>query len=377
MKFTFIGDVMLGRMIGSKYAKNPYKIVDPDIAKIVKNSDFVMANLESPIPTVATTEGDHLQFSGNANALKEFNFIDCFSTANNHITDCGVDGIRETIKNLESNGFIHNGVYTHDYEPIRLQLSDSSYISIVTFTDMLNIPFPDDSEWKVPRMGDEKILDTIRMCKNQGDKVILFAHVGMLFTRFPNPVTYDYLHKCIDTGADIIVTAHSHCLGGMEVYKGKPIFHSIGDFCMDGNSKRRRTACLLQLDIDNDAVKWDIIPTKVTDNLEITLLYGAEKDKCIQGYNSVSELIRKHSDRYQQFFKKQYRKEIINHSLSTLNFIYHERGLRGMIKIVAMRAAETFRTIYWIFKDRSNDQRDDDAIKANRKKLSQQELFGK
>lgn len=31
-------------------------------------------------------------------------------------------------------------------------------------------------------------------------------------------------HECVDNGADVVVTAHSHCLGGMEVYKGKTIW---------------------------------------------------------------------------------------------------------------------------------------------------------
>jgi poly-gamma-glutamate synthesis protein (capsule biosynthesis protein) len=34
----------------------------------------------------------------------------------------------------------------------------------------------------------------------------------------------------IDAGADIVVGHHAHILRGIEIYKGKPIFHGLGNF---------------------------------------------------------------------------------------------------------------------------------------------------
>ena len=34
----------------------------------------------------------------------------------------------------------------------------------------------------------------------------------------------------LDAGADAVIGAHSHCLQGMEYYKGKPILYSLGNY---------------------------------------------------------------------------------------------------------------------------------------------------
>lgn len=140
MKIAFIGDVMLGRMIGSKYSSQPYNLISDAIKQEVSDADFVLANLESPIAINAKTEGDHLQFSGNYKLIQQFKWISAFSLANNHITDCGMLGIEETLQTLESNGIQHNGVYENEYSPLILKKGETE-ISIITFTDMLNIPF--------------------------------------------------------------------------------------------------------------------------------------------------------------------------------------------------------------------------------------------
>lgn len=376
MKISFIGDIMLGRMIGARYDREPYKLVDDAIVEAVSGSDYVVANLESPVAVTATTDGDHLQFSGNPALVPQFGWVDAFSLANNHITDCGELGIDETIQVLTSNDIRYNGVFEKEYTPLVFE-KDGMRVSVVTFTDMLNIPFGADSKWHVLRMGDSAIQEIIAAEKSKGNFVIVFAHVGMLFTRYPNPVTRTYLHTCVDSGADAIVTSHSHCLGGMEMYKGVPVFHSLGDFCMDGNSYRRRTASVLTLDIQPGNIGWDIRPTIVDDDLSIAFLEGKKKDKALKSFAAVSADLKKHTGDYTAFFKRRYNKEIVQHSLSTLRFLVHERGVTGLLKMLWKRSSEVFRTLAWATKDRSGEQRDDDAIRADRKKMSQDELFGK
>jgi len=40
-------------------------------------------------------------------------------------------------------------------------------------------------------------------------------------------------HALIDAGAEIVVGHHSHSLHPMEVYRGKPIFYSVGNFLFE------------------------------------------------------------------------------------------------------------------------------------------------
>lgn len=374
-KITFIGDVMLGRMVGAKYRQNHYQIVSDSLVKEARDADYVIANLESPVVKEAKTEGDHLQFKGNPDVLDNLKWIDAFSLSNNHINDCGNLGMDETVSILEGKGFKHNGLFTDDYQPLVIEKGDEK-IAIVTITDMMNIPFADDCNWQTLRVGEERVFDVLGKLQNEGYCVILYAHIGILFSRYPNPVTYDYLHKCVDAGADIVVTAHSHCLGCMENYKGVSIFHSLGDFVMDGNSFRRRRSGMLSLTIEGKKVtKWEIIPAEI--NFDYETVEPSEKvsKKMLADFTAVSAKLADHSNNYANFFKWQYKKEMMLHTSSTLSYLMKTRGVGGMFKMVFQRFEEVGRMFKWVAKDRSKDQRDDDAIRADRKRFTDEELF--
>ena len=54
--------------------------------------------------------------------------------------------------------------------------------------------------------------------------------------RSPTPCnTQAAAHRIIDWGADLVVGNHPHVLQGMEVYNGKMICYSLGNFCFGGN----------------------------------------------------------------------------------------------------------------------------------------------
>jgi len=87
----------------------------------------------------------------------------------------------------------------------------------------------------------EAMLEDIRKAKSIADIVILSFHWGihhMQFTLadYQTPVA----HAAIDAGADIILGTHPHILKGIEVYKGKVIFYSLGNFAFDHYPEQRR-----------------------------------------------------------------------------------------------------------------------------------------
>lgn len=377
-KITFIGDVMLGRMIGSKYNSNSYNIVDGKIQKQCRDSDLVIANLESPVTYTKDANADHLQFVGSEGILKEFTWIDLFSLANNHINDAGETGMDETIAILSKNGYSFNGLFKKDevYTPFVFS-KDGNEISVITLTDMMNIPFDEDNKWQCLRVGEKRIYDIISNEKRCGRFVIVFAHIGALFTRYPNPSTFNYLHELVDSGADCIVSCHSHCLGGMENYKGVPIFHSIGDFVMDGNSFRRRRSAMLTIDINDKKINsWHLTPAIIDNDYRTVPPNKATGQRMLADFMTVSQKIIKHQLNYSSFYKWQYKKEMLLHTSSTLNFLIRTRGFIGMIRLLMLRFEEVGRMFKWVATDRSKVQRDDDAIKANRKKFSQEQIFG-
>ena len=360
MKISFIGDIMLGRFVREKYEKKPYDLVDKQVVSLFDSSDYVIANLESPITD--EEESDSLKFAGKASLLEQFDWIDFFSLSNNHINDFGEKGMEDTMFYLNEYKIGHNGLYKERYIPITIT-DGINKVAIITCTDMLNYEFADNYKYKILRVDHTLLKEIITEYKNKNYLVLLFAHVGSLFCRYPNPLIRDILYDLVDCGTDGIITAHSHCLGGVDVYKGVPIFYSLGDFLMDGASFRRRQACVLHLEIMNNKIsEWSVFPVNTSLDLQVVLPSIKETNKIRSGFNAVSAKIQKHKGNYIRFFGIQYKKEMLLHSLSTLKFLYKTKGFRGLVRAFSTRFCEIKKMADRTIFGRSKMRYDSDAV---------------
>ena len=79
----------------------------------------------------------------------------------------------------------------------------------------------------------DRLVEDIKALRAKADVVILAFHSGLVW--LPRIVA-DYqvavAHAAIDAGADMVVCHASHIPKGIEVYKGKAIFYSLGVFAM-------------------------------------------------------------------------------------------------------------------------------------------------
>jgi poly-gamma-glutamate capsule biosynthesis protein CapA/YwtB (metallophosphatase superfamily) len=80
--------------------------------------------------------------------------------------------------------------------------------------------------------------EDIRILKSQVDVVVVSFHWGLHFLPALIPMyEFEIGHAAIDAGADIIFGCHAHILKGIEVYKGKVIFHGLGNFAAEHKGK--------------------------------------------------------------------------------------------------------------------------------------------
>lgn len=361
-KLVFLGDLMLGRFVYKKYSNDEYQIVSDEIINFCNKQDFVVANLESPIVDSLPLAKDHLVFQGDSSIIKQFDWIDLFSLSNNHINDCGSIGMSETVKTLDSLKFKHNGLYQDTYEPC-LEEINGEKIAFITCTDMMNVEFGKDAPYKTLRVPSDEIFNVIESTKKKGYFVILYAHVGLLFSRFPNPIIREFLLRACDFGADLVVTVHPHVLGGMEIYNGSHLVYSLGDFVMDGSSNRRRTSGLLSVEIENNTLtnlEIDICRT----NTELRTEFLPEKSakKYRRSFEQISKKIKKNATVYTSFFRKQYKYEMLQHSVSTVLFLYKTKGVIGFLKVIKARINTVLAIARRTFTDRSKMSYDHDAV---------------
>ncbi|MBI5467482.1 MAG: CapA family protein, partial [Candidatus Kerfeldbacteria bacterium] len=73
----------------------------------------------------------------------------------------------------------------------------------------------------------------IRRAHEKGETVIVFAHTGAEYTlRFTARQQRDY-RRLIDAGADLVIGSHPHVVEPLEIYRGKLIAYSLGNFIFD------------------------------------------------------------------------------------------------------------------------------------------------
>ena len=74
----------------------------------------------------------------------------------------------------------------------------------------------------------------VRDARRQADVVALSIHWGIHFVHGEiADYQRDIAHAAIDDGCDVILGHHPHMLKGIEVYKGRPIFYSLGNFAIE------------------------------------------------------------------------------------------------------------------------------------------------
>jgi poly-gamma-glutamate capsule biosynthesis protein CapA/YwtB (metallophosphatase superfamily) len=122
----------------------------------------------------------------------------------------------------------------------------------------------------------EEVLAGVREADATADWVVasLHAHQGPDGTRNV-PETPPFLESlardCIDAGADAFIATGPHVLRGIEVYEGKPIFYSLGNFfCQFETLDRLPAESFNYYDIDDDRYPSSVFDVRYYEDGEPT-----------------------------------------------------------------------------------------------------------
>ncbi len=173
--------------------------------------------------------------------------IDCCALANNHVLDWGYGGLLETLGTLHLAGLRTAGA-GHDAQaaqaPATIELARDARVLVYGFgLESAGVP----AGWaaRAGRAGvsflhalsDEAaraIAAQIKVAKKKGDIVIVSLHWGPNWGYRITDAQRSFAHHLIDDAAVDIVHGHSsHHPIGIEVYRGKLILYSCGDFLND------------------------------------------------------------------------------------------------------------------------------------------------
>ena len=84
----------------------------------------------------------------------------------------------------------------------------------------------------------DRVVADIRAARTRADLVVVSWHWGVSEGyRLLVPYQLELGHAALDAGADLLIGHHPHMLQGVEIYNGKPLFYSLGNFAFDLKSR--------------------------------------------------------------------------------------------------------------------------------------------
>lgn len=275
---TAVGDIMLDRYVRESVQKNgstfPFAKIQSEL-----NGHIVVGNLEGPFteqPSVATNE--HLIFTFDpalAPTLKEVGFT-VLSLANNHTLNFGQAGLESTRQILATASIQSFGDPANQHGFGLVQEVGGRKIAWLGYHGLVT--------------GRDTIIEDIREAKAAGLFVIVMAHWGIEYQLAPATKQIADAHALIDAGADLIIGAHPHVVQPFEIYQGKFIAYSLGNFLFDQYFSVDTTqGLMLHLTFDDSVVGIEFVPLVMIAG-QVTRLTGASRDTLLERLASGSIL---------------------------------------------------------------------------------------
>ena len=298
IKISFLGDIIcqLPFLQAAQSRNNDFFTAFSNLNNLLEGSDFVVANLETPIAGEA---------AGYTNALYSFNTpaafldalknikIDLYTTANNHILDRGVEGLRNTAEELKKRQMDFTGTstqrsYTKQIQDttitflsytgyvnedkweqygqklaaneLNLLIDMDKYISYRASLRAKSIPFyrlrkfignfipnilqrkiKDSVGIKVKATIDNepleevkgRFLDQVRediaQARKTSDIVFLLPHCGGQFNITPGTLSKEIFTQLFSFGADAVIGNHAHTIQKAGIKNNRPYAFSLGN----------------------------------------------------------------------------------------------------------------------------------------------------
>jgi len=237
---SFVGDCSIGEISGIANHPGTYThTVDEQgfgwpfslVRDHLEADDFTFANLE----VVFTQSRQHVDKRIPLRADPKYaqvllhSGIDAVNTANNHCMDFFDRGYRDSLAALDSMDFQHFGTprMRADAAHDRLLLTRAKGVTI----GAVGVSYPQEKDAPA-------IIRRVQALKSQGAQLVIVSlHWGRELHKQPQLWQQSLAMALIDGGADVLWGHHPHILQPVQVYQGKPIFYSTGNFTFGSMSR--------------------------------------------------------------------------------------------------------------------------------------------
>lgn len=294
----FTGDVLLSHYVLNNYnAFGIEGVLDDGMLQALKESDVTIINQEFPFSTRGTQAEDK-QFTfrvdpAYVSVLKEMG-ADMAAIANNHILDYGDEALLDTMDTLDEAGILYAGAGKDKERAAQLQVMEAGGLRIGMLAASRVIPV---AEWNIDNhqpgvfctYDPASLLARIRESKKECDYLFVYVHWGIERNTMPEEYQKNMARQYIDAGADAVIGSHPHVLQGIEFYKEKPIFYSLGNFIF--NQEIAQTMAV-QLEVEKGKTTAVRILPASASGAKTSLAEGEQAQQIYRSVEAVSDGIR-------------------------------------------------------------------------------------
>lgn len=293
-----VGDVMMGASMEPSIRERGSDHPFAGTASAIRRADIAICNLEAPFGTKGKPFKKRFTFlvpPSYAGAMCRAGF-DVVALANNHMMDYGPEPLKETIAVLDSLGIAHSGAGLNLSQARRPAVVERNGLKVafLSYSKVYPAEFWATARRAGTAPGESSyVRGDVAAAKKESDLVVVSFHWGAELMDTPKQYQKDLAHLAIDSGADLVLGHHPHILQGMEVYKGKLIAYSLGNFAFGSRSRRCTESVMLEVGLArNGAREARIIPVCV-DNLKTcfqpTIAFGAEGRAILDNLKRISK----------------------------------------------------------------------------------------
>ncbi len=247
----FVGDIFLGRSVEKRALEFGDEYSFLGTSALIQEADIAIGNFEGSVPQIhVPTPSMGFVFSIHERFLPIVRSagFDILSLANNHAFDYGVLGYEHSKERCSGAGLICVGhpreVGTQSTTSVML---DDTEVGIVFLHALVPI--------------DEAMLDHAVDSLESHDLRVAYIHWGNEYEHTHSGAQEKLAHHLIDSGIDVVIGHHPHVVQDIELYKGKPIFFSLGNFIFDQYFSPDVMEHLgVQIKIEERSFDYSIIP---------------------------------------------------------------------------------------------------------------------
>ena len=262
---SFTGDMLLASLHGKRAAGNFLDVAakqGPEyflqhVRPFFEADDFTVVNLENVLtdrkltPKEKHTDPAYWFRAPTANTdILTSSGVEAVSLSNNHTGDYGTAGYKDTVKAVSAAGLEYGSNDRTFY------LEKNGWRVAVICHGL----------WNEAQAG--AIIRRVKAAEADSDFQVVFYHGGSEGVHAPEQWRMRASRRLIDNGADLVLGNHPHVLQPREVYKGKEIIYSLGNFCFGGSRSPQNRTIIYQLNLrveegDLADVSSELIPCYV------------------------------------------------------------------------------------------------------------------